>query len=304
MKKISIFVMALVAIALSVITGCQKQANSSVLELTSVDYSIAPYLSKDKQVQEEIQYLVDEDLIKPEQIKDLYWDMPERLADGSKTDSMLQGYSIKGGGDISLGARIQIQEGMKIKAQLTGQESYKHTKRAVMATAGVIKVRMYSSVPLAWKTAVTNACAYWNSKGYTVSFSPYSTTSTSVVNGEVNVVYGAIPNDFTSIVRTNPPSANGNPGLGMTINTNYINTYSDPITSAKKHAITHELGHALGFGHTDLLETGMSWVSNTTLTTACKNNADPSSIMQSTMNSYYAFNGFSTCDGQVFDYFY
>jgi hypothetical protein len=163
---------------------------------------------------------------------------------------------------------------------------------------------MFSSVSSAWKTAIIAACDYWNSKGYTVSFSPYSTTSNSAVNGEINVIAAGITNDYSLYVGTQPPNVNGgNPGLSMIINTNC--SAADPVVSAKKHAITHELGHALGFGHTDVLDyAGTSWITNSSLPSTCRTGTDTSSIMKSTMNSYYAFNGFTTCDNAVFDLFY
>ncbi len=280
------------------LSGCQKQ---EIVNQDVVDYSILPYLSKNEKVLSEIQFLVDEKFIKKEQIADVRWTIPQTSSvSDSNVDMLLQGY-ILSGTDIGLGARFTIQQEIDKRSMNTGNSAMqKHSKRSVMANTGSIKVRMMSLSQL-WRTAITDACTYWNSKGYTVSFTPYNTTSTSAINGEINVVESNTSN-IPNYVATQPPASNGNPGLSMIIYTKY--DYAEPIISAKKHAITHELGHALGFGHTDLLESGMSWITNTNISSACRNNPDPSSIMKSTMNSYYPFNGFTSCDGIVFDWYY
>lgn len=105
-------------------------------------------------------------------------------------------------------------------------------------------VRLYidPAVPTAWRTAIQGAVNNWNAiNGTRLGMSIISSPSG---------VYTRVFMGFESanwIARAYLPTSNGRPGVNVEINSNY----NSLPASQKLFAITHELGHTIGFYHTN-----------------------------------------------------
>lgn len=138
-------------------------------------------------------------------------------------------------------------------------------------------VRLYidPAVPSAWRTAIQGAVNNWNAVNGT-------RLGMSIINSPSGV-YTRIFMGFESaswIARAYLPASNGRPGVSVEINSNY----NSLAASQKLFAITHELGHTIGFYHTN--QTSGIFITGT-----------PSVDANSVMNSFVLpWNGFTAGD--------
>lgn len=105
-------------------------------------------------------------------------------------------------------------------------------------------VRLYidPAVPADWRTAIQGAVNNWNAVNGTRLGMSITTSATGV--------YTRVFMGFESanwIARAYLPTSNGRPGVSVEINSNY----NSLPASQKLFAITHELGHTIGFYHTN-----------------------------------------------------
>lgn len=195
-------------------------------------------------------------------------------------------------GDIVF-PRTNVQK-MMAEAIKIPSANGKHYVWNFMASPGNKIVNVVGTIPTVWNTAITNAISEWNGLGLNVSFTKQS--SNANVAGAINIKYDYLSNASTiaQITYANGAGSIGNP---MIINSNP--NVSTLTTSKRKMAMVHELGHALGFAHTD--EGLYNWVNNSSIGSTCKNGLDQYSVMQLVNSSW---TGFTTCDKKVFDYYY
>jgi hypothetical protein len=110
------------------------------------------------------------------------------------------------------------------------------------AKAIAITVFADASVPAVWKTAIDQSIANWNASGSLIKITRVTTRlATSMLVTSVNNGANGV------IATTYYPDYNSNVGKSCTINTNY-NYLSNGY---QVFAMTHEFGHAFGFGHTN-----------------------------------------------------
>jgi hypothetical protein len=105
-------------------------------------------------------------------------------------------------------------------------------------------VRLYidPAVPTAWRSAIQGAVNNWNAvNGTRLGMS----IVTSQSNSDTRIFMGF--ESASWIARAYLPGSNGRPGVSVEINSNYNSLPS----SQKLFAITHELGHTIGFYHTN-----------------------------------------------------
>ncbi|RYY38282.1 MAG: hypothetical protein EOO08_15355 [Chitinophagaceae bacterium] len=154
-------------------------------------------------------------------------------------DAAAQNFVIAGDAVMSIeearAHRVARQEG----AQTEHRQSYYTVARA---KANIIKVFVDPTVPAVWRTALDRAIANWNASGSYLRIAKSATYAT----GMLKVV--AVNNGANGVIATTYyPDYSGNVGKSCTINSNY-----NYLSAGQQiFAITHELGHAFGFGHTN-----------------------------------------------------
>ncbi len=153
-----------------------------------------------------------------------------------------------------------------------------------------ITINVLSTTPSSWSSAIYDAAEAWNSLKGNVRFSVQSGTKklTGAINLEGKVLSNVIIADGSF------PSF-GNPGSSIKINI----SSKAPTTNKKQKVYTmvHEIGHTIGFAHTDSNEGTLI----TNVTSSCKTKSDPNSIMRM---GNIEWSKFSTCDKQAFDALY
>ena len=142
----------------------------------------------------------------------------------------------------------------------TGQRVYSYT--VTPTNAASIAIYADETVPADWLTALDLAIANWNSTNSHVYMKRVTATTTTITNGKgkkKTSTTTTVPPTYNIIVKTlNDPSTSmvaqaylpywdGTVGNEVDINT-YYNYLS---SSYKTFALTHELGHSIGFTHTD-----------------------------------------------------
>lgn len=152
------------------------------------------------------------------------------------------------------------------------EEQRKHSYSVSRALASSITIYVDPSVPALWHPILDKSIQNWNNAGSLIRLTRISTNTAHI---KVTANYSV----SSMIASANYPSSNGYPGRGIT-----INTYKNSLEEAKKiFAITHEIGHTLGFTHTD--GTYGNLINGTPL-------KDPNSIMNSICLYWNAFTGY------------
>jgi hypothetical protein len=158
-----------------------------------------------------------------------------------------------------------------------------------------ITVYCDGTVPSDWVSIMDMAIANWNAAGSAIHFtrvtSQYTTTSTTSGSGKkknsttttttsADVVVTTFNDNTTSVIAQGYyPTSTGAPGNKVNINLYY--TYLS--TAYREFALTHELGHVLGFTHTN--ETYGTLINGTPVT-------DASSVMNSVCLSWSSFTNY------------
>jgi len=174
-----------------------------------------------------------------------------------------------------------------------GQRVYVYT--VTPTNAANIAIYADNTVPSDWITALDEAVSNWNSTNSHVFMKRVTATTTTVTSGKgkkkttttttvppaYNIIVRTLNDPTTSMVaQAYMPYSNGSVGNEVDINT-YYNYLS---SSYKTFALTHELGHSIGFTHTD--GTYGNLIAGTPET-------DPNSVMNAFV---LPWNGFSNYD--------
>lgn len=98
----------------------------------------------------------------------------------------------------------------------------------------------YTGTKSSLSTALTNAVARYNNQGLLLSFQ-------KLTSGTVNIILSDVSG--TSYIASAGFPSNGNPYSSIKFNTAYSTWSSSTLTSV----IAHEIGHCIGFRHTDYM---------------------------------------------------
>ena len=167
-----------------------------------------------------------------------------------------------------------------------------------ISPTGTAYVSISSTVPAAWATAVRSGIANWNGQNRPVKFAEYLYPYPTIGIGLISVSWENLGNT-TDFASGNLPSLTGKPGAKIRINSAYVGTWT---TSQRNKTMTHELGHNMGFGHTDNSTQGASYsvMSIPYNSYTCTNNTDASSMMKQGKMNF----AFTTCDKEAFKVLY
>lgn len=198
--------------------------------------------------------------------------------------------------------RKMIQDQMK-NSPVSPSARMKRYPNMFASAGGTITCRVftqsgngYTAVTQAWKTALVAATNKWNSQGLKVKFNVVDATNTNIVGGYVNVY-------MADAINPNVYASGWTPGtsgyFGERLRINLIPGYIADV-NGKVKALVHELGHIVGFMHTDAIADSNNI--NTAITCNESNNAN--SFMFSQMNQNDVFTDFSSCDKQNLTYYW
>lgn len=129
------------------------------------------------------------------------------------------------------------------RKSLKSVEQYKYPSPYYCSQSNVSDVAIYinSDVPNGWKKNTRAAITAWNNINGTRIYMREVSSS-----GSSDIVIRSTYANENWVARANPPY-NGRTGTYVEINTKY-NSYS---ASKKKNTMAHELGHSIGFAHTN-----------------------------------------------------
>lgn len=208
-------------------------------------------------------------------------------------------FTIDGDGKMSLQqARDHYKNSLTETGEMgaSGMAQRKSYYSVSASKAPALKIYVDGTVPSVWQTSINAAIANWNAAGSNIYITRiYSPTTTTTSGGGGKGKKGGqttttTTTNYDMIVTTNNeasntiatayyPNTDGTPGKTITINT-YHNGLAE---SYKVFAITHEIGHSVGFTHTN--GTYGSIVTGTP-------ELDPSSVMNSVCLPWSAFTSY------------
>lgn len=158
-----------------------------------------------------------------------------------------EGYLVEG--DIVITDEM-LEKGSAYSLMRVGSTEQYRTTNLVTGTPKTIKVRVASSLPAKFVTATNAAIARYNAENLTLKF-------TRVTSGG-DIVLSASPwyYQFLGILGSGGfPTAAGKPYNSILITYQLLNNYSaNSITTV----IAHEIGHCIGFRHTDYMDRSYS----------------------------------------------
>lgn len=140
-----------------------------------------------------------------------------------------------------------------------------------------IKYYMDPGVPFIWNSAVVGAIMNWNNMEDHFYTTLNMTLLASSAGADVRIFMGYEDSDW--VARAYVPTSNGRAGKSIEINAKY----NDLPSSVKTFAITHEIGHTIGFYHTN--ETKGTFIKGFYDTPL----VDPASVMHSSVSPWNAF---------------
>ena len=208
---------------------------------------------------------------------------------------------------------MSLKTGHETETKLIENNSNKVTSSTQMkrglymfgSSGGTITLRVFTqsgggrqAVNTAWRIALNNAVAKWNSQNLKVQFNIVSATNTNIVGGYVNVYMKDIgdPGAFAQVF---PPGTAGYFGEKLEINTQKSSPQAD--TNGKIAILVHEIGHVIGFKHTNDFANNVS-VFNTPI--LCSNSWIGDSFMYGGNSYNQIFNDFNSCDKQNLQYYW
>lgn len=175
---------------------------------------------------------------------DLYAKITALGFDASDAFQTEGGYIVEGDiflSDEDLNKPIDLFQSLVI-----GNTEQYHTTNLVTGLPREITIRVVSTMPASVKTATDNAITRYNNQGLQITFR-------RVTSGG-NIVIKKAPNGAGYLASAGFPTSSGNPYSQILFNNNYSGWNANTLTSI----IAHELGHCIGFRHTDYMDRSFS----------------------------------------------
>jgi len=156
------------------------------------------------------------------------------------------GYLVEG--DILLTDK-DLNSNTMVQALRVGDVEQYRTSNLVSvgSTTRTIKVAVSTSLPSAYVTAVDEAVRRYNAENLRIKFQR--------VSSGYNILFTAAPAGSSYLASAGFPSG-GNPYNSVKVNSAYLG--SNPGTNYLATILAHELGHCIGFRHTDYMDRSYS----------------------------------------------
>ena len=149
-----------------------------------------------------------------------------------------EGYLVEG--DIIITEEMLNSQPDRQLLRVGDEEQYR-TSALVTGLPRNITIRVSSSLPSSYITAANAAIARYNALNLRITFS-------RVTSGG-NIIISAAPSGSGYLASAGFPSG-GNPYTSVRVNRSYLDTWNaNTVTSI----MTHEIGHCIGFRHTDYM---------------------------------------------------
>ena len=320
MKKTTVLSVVAMMIFGFLLTGCQQDdvlqdsnhSNQIIdfqpkMSQKDIDNILSqPVKVTDPEVIKELQFMRDEKMISDQFYEVLTrMPMPQKIGNSEVYPGCYESFC------DAVNAREGIQQMMKEK-ELSGNIMGRHRRHTNMysssggtiilrvKTAGSSGVPVDNQVPSDWITALNQAVTEWNALNYNVKFNVITAANNTEPNGYVHIYREALHGMLLEPARAQLPLSSGTHGKYVWVNSVYLG--KSLTSSAKKFAMAHELGHIIGLLHTDTSE-GTA-VYNTISCYGSTNYTDPNSVFKSTIPYNQSWNGFTTCDKTVLNYYW
>jgi len=150
-----------------------------------------------------------------------------------------QGYLVEG--DIILSEQQLDARVTSPQLRIAEEEQY-HTFNLVTGLPRVFKVSVAASLPASVSNAVDDAITRYNAQHLGISFQRQT-------SGTGDIHFSAAPSGANYIAAGGFPTSSGNPYNSIVFNTAYAGWQSATLTSI----CAHEMGHCIGFRHTDYM---------------------------------------------------
>ncbi|MEJ8804443.1 M57 family metalloprotease [Pontibacter sp. H249] len=155
------------------------------------------------------------------------------------------GYIVEG--DIFMGEK-DLEAAHDHKALRVGDEEQYRTNNLVnVGTSRTIRVAITTSLPSSYVTALDEAIRRYNAENLRIKFQR--------VSSNYEILFSKAPNNASYLASAGFPSG-GNPYNSVVVNSNYLG--SNPGTNYLATILAHELGHTIGFRHTDYMNRAYS----------------------------------------------
>jgi len=150
-----------------------------------------------------------------------------------------EGYLVEG--DIVLTAEDLNNGHADRKSIIYANEEHYRTTNTVTGLPRNITIRVSTTLPSSYVTAVNTAISRYNAQGLRITMS-------RVTSGG-NIVISAAPSGAGYLASAGFPSG-GNPYNSVLVNRSYLDTWNANTVAS---IMAHEIGHCIGFRHTDYM---------------------------------------------------
>lgn len=157
------------------------------------------------------------------------------------------GYVVEG--DIFLTNEDLNETIVNVQSLIVGNEEQYRTTNLVTGLPRNITVFIKTSgsnaLPTSYGAALDEAISRYNAQGLLVTFTRVSTASA----GAIDITKA--PNNASYLASAGFPTSTGNPYNSIKVNSTYLG--SNPGTNYLGTILAHEMGHCIGFRHTDYM---------------------------------------------------
>lgn len=188
----------------------------------------------------------EEQAVSQDEISQLTLDQISELGfNTQQVERIAEGYLVEG--DIIL-TEENLRGSAEAKALRVGEEEQYRTSNLVnVGTSRTINIAITTSLPSSYVTALDEAIRRFNAENLRIKFRR--------VSSGYNILVSKAPSGSSYLASAGFPSG-GNPYNSIKVNSDYLG--SSPGTSYLATILAHEIGHTIGFRHTDYMNRSYS----------------------------------------------